>query len=131
MADNYTVISADTHAGASHSAYREYLDSAWHEEFDAWRGRYKNPYKDLGDKRRLRNWDNEMRNTTQLGEGVVGEVIFPNTVPPFFPSFVLFAQPPNPKNTPSGEPAFTPTTAGSRTSVTSSPNDELASVRSF
>ena len=97
MADNYTVISADTHAGASHRAYREYLDSAWHEEFDAWRGRYKNPYKDLGDKRRLRNWDNEMRNTTQLGEGVVGEVIFPNTVPPFFPSFVLFAQPPRPE----------------------------------
>ncbi len=27
---------------------------------------------------------------------MVGEVIFPNTVPPFFPSFVLFAQPPTP-----------------------------------
>jgi predicted TIM-barrel fold metal-dependent hydrolase len=27
-------------------------------------------------------------------DGVVGEVIFPNTVPPFFPNFVLFAQPP-------------------------------------
>jgi hypothetical protein len=27
-------------------------------------------------------------------DGIVGEVIFPNTVPPFFPTFVLFASPP-------------------------------------
>jgi predicted TIM-barrel fold metal-dependent hydrolase len=92
---HYTVISADTHAGGSHAAYREYLDSEFHQEFDDWRGVYKNPYKDLGDNRRLRNWDNDMRNQAQLDEeGVVGEVIFPNTVPPFFPTFVLFAQPP-------------------------------------
>jgi predicted TIM-barrel fold metal-dependent hydrolase len=31
-------------------------------------------------------------------DGVVAEVIFPNTVPPFFPSFVLFAQPPKPED---------------------------------
>ncbi len=91
---NYTIISADTHAGGSHAAYREYLDPKFRDEFDEWRGRYKNPYKDLGDQRRLRNWDNDMRNEAQHGEGVIGEVIFPNTVPPFFPSFVLFAQPP-------------------------------------
>jgi predicted TIM-barrel fold metal-dependent hydrolase len=94
-AEHYTVISADCHAGASHSVYREYLDPRFHEDFDAWRGKYRNPYKDLGDQRRLRNWDNEMRNSAQEGDGVVGEVVFPNTVPPFFPSFVLFAQPPN------------------------------------
>ena len=93
--EHYTIISADTHAGGSHAAYREHLDSAFHDDFDAWRGEYKNPYKDLGDDRRLRNWDNDMRNNAQLNEeGVVGEVIFPNTVPPFFPTFVLFAQPP-------------------------------------
>ena len=92
--ERYTVISADCHAGASHSAYREYLDPKFHEDFDAWRGRYKNPYKDLGDNRRLRNWDDEMRNSQQESDGVVGEVVFPNTVPPFFPSFVLFAKPP-------------------------------------
>ena len=94
--EHYIIISADTHAGGSHKAYREYLDPAFHEDFDAWRGEYKNPYKDLGDNRRLRNWDNEMRNTQQEADGVVGEVIFPNTVPPFFPSFVLFAKPPAP-----------------------------------
>jgi predicted TIM-barrel fold metal-dependent hydrolase len=93
--ENYIVISADTHAGASHAVYRDYLESKFHDDFDAWRGKYKNPYKDLGDQRRLRNWDNDMRNHAQLEEeGVVGEVVFPNTVPPFFPSFVLFAQPP-------------------------------------
>ena len=86
---------ADTHAGGSHAAYREYLDPKYLDDFDAWRGEYRNPYNDLGDNRRLRNWDNDMRNQAQLDEeGVVGEVIFPNTVPPFFPSFVLFAQPP-------------------------------------
>ncbi len=30
----------------------------------------------------------------QLDDGIVGEVIFPNTIPPFFPSFVLSAPPP-------------------------------------
>ena len=92
--ERYTIISADCHAGGSHAAYREYLDPRFHEDFDAWRGRYKNPYKDLGDNRRLRNWDNEMRNGQQEADGVAGEVVFPNTVPPFFPSFVLFAKPP-------------------------------------
>ena len=96
--DRYTIISADTHAGGSHAQYREYLEEKYLEDFDAWRGKYKNPFKDLGDNRRLRNWDNEMRTTQQLEDGVVGEVIFPNTVPPFFPSFVLFAAPPKPED---------------------------------
>jgi predicted TIM-barrel fold metal-dependent hydrolase len=95
--EHYIIISADTHAGGSHKAYREYLDPAYHEDFDAWRGEYKNPYKDLGDNRRLRNWDNEMRTSQQQDDGIVGEVVFPNTVPPFFPSFVLFAKPPTPE----------------------------------
>ncbi len=93
---HYTIISADTHAGASHAMYREFLESKYHEQFDAWRGEYKNPFNDLGDERRFRNWDDEMRNRQQDTDGVVGEVIYPNTVPPFFPSFVLFARPPKP-----------------------------------
>ncbi|MCB0978243.1 MAG: amidohydrolase [Acidimicrobiales bacterium] len=92
--ERYTIISADCHAGGSHAAYREYLDPEFRDEFDAWRGQYKNPYKDLGDDRRLRNWDDDLRNSQQDADGVAGEVIFPNTVPPFFPSFVLFAKPP-------------------------------------
>ncbi len=77
--------------------YREYLEKKYLPEFDAWREKYKNPFSDLGDQRRLRNWDEDMRNSQQDEDGVVGEVIFPNTVPPFFPSFVLFAPPPTPE----------------------------------
>lgn len=95
-AAHYTIISADCHAGGSHAQYREYLESKYQDDFDAWRGRYRNPFRDLGDQRRLRNWDDDMRNEQQEADGVVGEVVFPNTVPPFFPSFVLFAAPPKP-----------------------------------
>ena len=95
--DHYTIISADCHAGGSHAMYREYLDPEYLEDFDAWRGKYKNPYRDLRDTDlRIRNWDDERRQSDQEADGVVGEVMFPNTVPPFFPSFVLFARPPTP-----------------------------------
>jgi len=98
--DRFTVISADCHAGAGHAAYREYLEERFLDDFDAWRERYRNPYKDLapGDDRRLRNWDDDMRNSQEEADGVVAEVVYPNTVPPFFPSFVLFAQPPRPED---------------------------------
>ncbi|HET6874613.1 MAG TPA: amidohydrolase family protein [Acidimicrobiales bacterium] len=101
MADKYTIISADTHAGGSHAQYREYLDEEWRDEFDAWRGKYKNPYKDLKDTDlRIRNWDSERRWADQEADGVVAEVVFPNTIPPFFPSFVLFAPPPSEEDYP-------------------------------
>ena len=96
----YTIISADTHAGGSHAMYREYLDPEWRDDFDEWRSAYKNPFSDLGDYRRLRNWDDDLRNSQQDADGVAGEVIYPNTVPPFFPSFVLFAPPPTPEEYP-------------------------------
>ena len=98
MADRYTIISSDTHAGGSHEQYREYLDPAYRQAFDDWRGEYKNPWKDLRDTSlRVRNWDDDVRNEQQEADGVVGEVIFPNTVPPFYPGFVLFAPPPTPE----------------------------------
>jgi predicted TIM-barrel fold metal-dependent hydrolase len=96
--DHYTIISADCHAGGSHEMYREYLDPAYLEDFDAWRGKYKNPFRDLQEKDggRVRNWDDERRIGDLEDDGIVAEVVFPNTVPPFFPSFVLFARPPKP-----------------------------------
>ena len=42
----YTIISADCHGGANHETYREHLDPAWRDEFDAWRGEYSNPFRD-------------------------------------------------------------------------------------
>ncbi len=93
--DRYTIISSDTHAGGSHEQYREYLDPAYREEFDAWRNQYKNPWRDLRDTDlRVRNWDDARRDADTLPDGVVGEVVYPNTVPPFYPGFVLFAGPP-------------------------------------
>ena len=99
-AQRYTIITADSHAGGSHAQYREYLDPKFVDDFDAWRGKYRNPFKDLKDDRRERNWDSVRRWKEQEADGVVAEVIFPNTVPPFFPSFVLFAQPPKPDDYP-------------------------------
>ena len=97
--DRYTIISADTHAGANHETYRQYLDKAFLDDFDAWRAKYKNPWKDLRDTDlRVRNWDDDRRDRDQLTDGVVAEVIFPNTVPPFYPGFVLFAGPPKPED---------------------------------
>src|SRR3954454_3441009 len=95
--ERYTIISADCHAGGSHAMYREYLDPQYVDDFDAWRNQYKNPFRDLQDGGRVRNWDDERRNGDEERDGIVAEVVFPNTVPPFFPSFVLFARPPKPE----------------------------------
>ena len=94
MSDRYTIISADCHAGANHETYRGFLESKYHGDFDAWREKYSNPFRDLQDGGRVRNWDNERRLGDLYTDGQVGEVVFPNTVPPFFPSFILFARPP-------------------------------------
>lgn len=97
MSQPYTLITADTHAGANHATYREYLDPEFREEFDEWRSGYKNPAKaHLGNKK-LRNWDNDIRNGDQDSQGVVGEVIFPNTVPPFYRDSIVTAAPPRPE----------------------------------
>ena len=129
--DRYTIISADCHAGANHETYRQYLDPAYLEDFDAWRNKYKNPFRDLQDGGRVRNWDNERRISDLERDGIVGEVVFPNTVPPFFPSFVLFARPPTRRaSTSTGSPASAPTTAGSRTGAASFRSGAPASARS-
>ena len=92
--ERYLLLSADCHAGASLDAYREYLDPEWREEYDAWRGRYSNPFRDLQGGGRTRNWDGERRQHELEADGVVGEVLFPNTVPPFFPTGAVIARPP-------------------------------------
>ncbi len=92
--DHYVVISTDCHAGASMNDYRAYLDPRFREEFDAWRGDYKNPFRDLLGSKRYRNWDSDARIREQEADGVVAEVLYPNTVPPFFPSMAITARPP-------------------------------------
>ncbi|MEU3462488.1 amidohydrolase family protein [Streptomyces sp. NPDC006733] len=92
--DRYTVISADCHAGADLLDYRPYLESGLHAEFDAWAATYVNPYEDLIAPEAPRNWDSERRLAELEADGIVAEVVFPNTVPPFFPSGSLLAPAP-------------------------------------
>ena len=63
--DPYLLITADTHAGGSHAAYREYLDPAYRSDFDEWRGGYKNPSQEHFGSKKLRNWDLELRRKDQ------------------------------------------------------------------
>jgi predicted TIM-barrel fold metal-dependent hydrolase len=98
--DRYTLISADCHAGANMEMYREYLDPGYVDDFDRWREAYRNPFRDLQGGGRTRNWDHERRISEQEADGVVAEVVFPNTVPPFFPTGALVARPPTPEQFP-------------------------------
>jgi predicted TIM-barrel fold metal-dependent hydrolase len=92
--DRYTVISADCHAGADLLDYRPYLERRHHEAFDAWAADFVNPYQDLMAPEAGRNWDSGRRLAELEADGIVAEVVFPNTVPPFFPSGSLTAPAP-------------------------------------
>jgi len=98
MSEPYILITADTHAGGSHAQYRECLEAKYREAFDEWRGGYKNPSQEHYGTKKLRNWDLKVRTDDQLSQGVVGEVVFPNTVPPFFKKSIVTAQPPAPED---------------------------------
>ena len=92
--ERYTVISADCHGGGDVGDYRPYLESRHLDDFDRWRAAFDNPYDDLRDADAGRNWDHARRLAELEADGVVAEVIFPNTVPPFFPTPSLLQQPP-------------------------------------
>src|SRR5208282_1003031 len=94
--EHYVVISADGHAGASMDTYLEYLDPALRDEFHEWRRSFVNPFPDLQDpesREYRRNCDHSIRQEDVEGDGVVGEVLFPNTIPPFFPGGMPFNTP--------------------------------------
>ena len=80
----YAVISSDGHAGADLRDYKPYLASHYHDEFDAWADSYVNPFGDLLQPVAYRNWDSTRRLEETESDGFVAEVLFPNTVPPFF-----------------------------------------------
>ncbi len=82
--DRYTIISVDGHAGADLLTYKQYLASRWHDEFDAWAASFENPFRDLLAPTAYRNWDSERRLKETESQGIVAEVLFPNTIPPFF-----------------------------------------------
>lgn len=99
FADRYTILSADCHGGADLDTYGEYLEASWQAEFAEWRAKYENPFTDLKKREdRIRNWDNDRRNGDLDADGVAGEVVFPNTIPPFFPTASLITPPPREHN---------------------------------
>ena len=93
MGDRYTVISADCHAGGQLQEYRAYLEPRYRDEFDAWAATYEIPYDDLKGPNGSRNWDSARRRRELEDDGIVAEVIYPNTVPPFYPKASLALQP--------------------------------------
>jgi predicted TIM-barrel fold metal-dependent hydrolase len=90
----YLVISADCHGGGNIADYRPYLASRWRDDFDAWAATYEIPYEDMKGPDGDRNWDSDRRRRELEADGIAAEVIFPNTVPPFFPKASLADQPP-------------------------------------
>jgi predicted TIM-barrel fold metal-dependent hydrolase len=95
--ERYVVISADCHAGGSMDLYREFLERAWHDEYDAWRASYVVPFDDLKDdttEAYRRNHDSAIRQRELEAEGIAAEVLFPNTIPPFFARHGLIEGPP-------------------------------------
>jgi predicted TIM-barrel fold metal-dependent hydrolase len=105
---NYVLVSTDGHAGADVLGYRPYLDSRWHDEFDAWAADFHDGWEvvDAGSPDSSRvgaasyldpiNWDSPGRQATVEAQGIAAEVLFPNTAPPFYPSGVITA--PGPTN---------------------------------
>ena len=69
--DRYTVISIDGHAGADLRAYRPYLATHRHDEFDAWADAYVNPFADLLAPTAYKNWDSAARLSETESQGVV------------------------------------------------------------
>jgi predicted TIM-barrel fold metal-dependent hydrolase len=98
---NYVLISTDCHAGADLRDYKPYLTQRWQAEFDDWASGFFDMWADIepGDQFQAGvssfmsplNWDSQKRLEALETEGIVGEVIFPNTVPPFFPNGALAA----------------------------------------
>ncbi|HVX22819.1 MAG TPA: amidohydrolase family protein [Acidimicrobiales bacterium] len=92
--DRYVVISADCHGGAELYQYRDYLERRHHDAFDAWARDYAIPFEDLMGEEGGRNWDHDRRLADQEADGIVAEVVYPNTIPPFYPEPSLKAQVP-------------------------------------
>jgi predicted TIM-barrel fold metal-dependent hydrolase len=96
--DRYVVISADTHGGATMDTYRQYLEAEYLDEYDAWARSFEYPFKiaDVqggpGTEIYRKNYDFEVRVPDLEAEGVVGEIIYPNTVPPFFSTALAFVE---------------------------------------
>ena len=82
--DHYVVISCDGHAGAATPDFKPYLPRRLHDDFDAWwRATRETGELRLDSSEDTRNFDVARRFRDLEADGVVGEVIYPNTLTPF------------------------------------------------
>jgi predicted TIM-barrel fold metal-dependent hydrolase len=93
--ERYVVISADCHAGADLREYKPFLEKRYHDAFDDWAEHYVNPYSDLNRPEADRSWNSSRRIRELQNDGIVAEVVYPNTIPPFFPRSGLTALTPS------------------------------------
>ena len=98
----YLVITADSHAGAAPELYGPYLEQKWQSDYQGWLKQAEQLaqiMRDVMGNRSIgvdgdpdevgwRNWDSGRRLAECEREGVVGEIVFPNTSPPFAPSML-------------------------------------------
>jgi predicted TIM-barrel fold metal-dependent hydrolase len=97
----YVLISTDCHAGADLQGYKPYLEARWHEEFDAWAASFQDGWGEVDPDSDYKvgvssflspiSWDSALRQKMLEEQGIVAEVLFPNTAQPFYPSGALTA----------------------------------------
>ena len=75
------IVTSDAHGGAALADYKPYLAARWQDEFDDWLSAVVMPWFDVND---TTNWDNDLRMANMDADGVSAEIVFPNTLPPFF-----------------------------------------------
>ena len=94
----YTVVSADGHAGADIAGLPALPGlAAGTTSSTPGPPTYVNPFADLLAPIAYRSWDSDRRLAETESDGIVAEVLFPNTVPPFFAEGNLVALPPTPE----------------------------------
>ena len=113
--------------------YRGYLDEKYVDDFEAWRGRYKNPFRDLqGEQPQPQLGRRPVARPTSRPTAPVAEIVFPNTVPPFFPTGALVARPPSRRRPrAAGGPDCARTTAGSPTGAPTQPDRRAGIAQVF
>jgi predicted TIM-barrel fold metal-dependent hydrolase len=97
----YVLISTDCHAGADLWDYKPYLEQRWHREFDDWASSFSDGWGRIDPNSEYKagvssflspiSWDSVKRKEMLDSQGVVAEVLFPNTAQPFYPSGALTA----------------------------------------
>jgi predicted TIM-barrel fold metal-dependent hydrolase len=100
--ERYLLITSDSHAGSSPEGYGPYLESKWQGDFQQWLKESEQVAKVMREvmgNRSIgvdgdpevdgnRNWDTSRRLRETEEDGVVAEVIFPNTALPFAPTMM-------------------------------------------